>query len=409
MKLSRQVVFSAGIVGIAAAAVGVYALNDGTEPEGAAPGGHVHGAAAGGTGAEVPVRLDADRAGRIGITFATAVAGPMNSLVRTVGQVAYDETRLVSVSPRIEGWVERLFVDFTGAPVAQGQPLMAVYSPMLVSAQEELILARRLLDEAGTSEALAANARGLLEAARRRLSYWDISDSEIARIERSGKPQKTLTLRAPASGLVVQKAVFQGQQIMPGMELYRIADLRTIWVEGEVFEQDLARVSVGSTARISFEAYPGESFAGRVNYIYPTLTAGARTGRIRIELDNPGLRFKPGMYVNMEFDVLVHTAGIHVPRSAVLQTGERSLVFVRAADGSLVPRQVRTGVATSDHIEVLSGLAEGEVVVTSANFLIDAESNLGTSLDAMPGAAPETTAPGSAPADPHAGHTPPAN
>lgn len=330
----------------------------------------------------------------------------MTSVVRTVGTVTYDETRLVNVNPRIEGWVEKLYVDFTGAPVTKGQPLMAVYSPMLVSAQEELILAKRLVDAGGTGTA-ATNARELLDAARRRLSYWDIPASEIARIERTGTTQKTLMLRAPASGVVIEKTVLQGQRIMPGMDLYKIADLSTVWVEGEVFEKDLALITLGRKAQITFESYPGQTFSGSVSYVYPTVTADSRTGRIRIELPNPQLRFKPGMYADMQFQVPVHGQGIHIPRSAVLQTGERSMVFVQMSDGMLVPRQIKTGTVTTEHVEVLSGLSAGEVVVASANFLVDAESNLSAAIGNMQGMDTLTASPAAGvepPADPHAGH-----
>ncbi|HEY0305978.1 MAG TPA: efflux RND transporter periplasmic adaptor subunit [Longimicrobiales bacterium] len=408
--MRKQLMVSAAILVVAGATVALYAARDGNRAAQTNATGHDHGAQRVADQAN-PVRLDPERARRIGITYATAVTGPMASVVRTVGAVTYDETRLVSVTPKIEGWVENLYVDFTGAPVTKGQPLMAVYSPMLVSAQEELILARRLEDEAAPGGIAARNARELLEASRRRLAYWDIPNSVIERIERTGQPQKTLVLRAPATGLVIEKAVLQGQRIMPGMDLYRIADLSTVWIEGEVFEKDLALVSLGSTARISFEAYPGETFGGKVTYVYPTLTTSSHTGRVRIVLRNDNLRFKPGMYATMQFEVPVHTSGIHIPRSAVLQTGERTTVFVRASDGALVPRQITAGLSTTEHVEVLSGLAVGEVVVTSANFLVDAESNLGAALSAMKGAETNPapiTAPSTrnqaVPADPHAGH-----
>ena len=414
--MRKQMVVSGGIVAVAAVAVIVYAVStDNGDGGKEMDGGHNHGATA--VDSAAPVRLDGERARRIGVTYAIAEAGPMTSIVRTVGSVTYDERRLVNVNPKIEGWVEKLYVDFTGAPVQKEQPLMAVYSPMLVSAQEELILAKRLAESSKTGTA-ATNAAELLTAARRRLAYWDIPASEIARIESSASPQKTLLLRAPASGLVVEKAVFQGQRIMPGMDLYKIADLTTVWVEGEVFEKDLALITLGRTARITFESYPGESFSGRVSYVYPTITADSRTGRVRIELANPALRFKPGMYANIQFEVPVHGQGIHVPRSAVLQTGERTIAFVQSADGTLIPRAIRIGMSTSEHVEVLSGLRAGEVVVASASFLVDAESNLGAALESMQGidtSAPPVkaprpaptapkAAPKPAPADPHAGH-----
>ena len=391
MTSKKQITLSATMIGIAALTVGVYSAASRDQDESSAIS-HQHGTSAADSSGG-PVRLSADNARRIGITYATAEFGPLLTGIRTVGQVRFDETRLTTVSPKIEGWVEQLFVDFTGAPVRKGEPLLSVYSPMLVSAQEELILARRLADRAPASTVSAQNARDLLEAARRRLSYWDIPTDEIDRIETSGVTRRTLQLRAPATGLVVEKAVVAGARIMPGMDLYRIADLSTVWIEGEVFEKDLARVTVGLTGNVTLEAYPDRSFPGRVAYVHPTVTAETRTGRIRIEVRNPNLLLKPGMYATLEFDVPVHQAGVHVPRSAVLQTGTRSLVFVREADGTLTPREITIGVVTSAHAEVLQGLKVGDVVVASANFLIDAESNVGSALKAVPteGPMPTTT------------------
>jgi membrane fusion protein, copper/silver efflux system len=394
MTNRRQLLVSAVLVALAGVTVVLYVMRGDARSatlaasQSTADAGQAHA-----------VRLDPQSAQRIGVTYATAEYGALSTVVRTVGQVTYDETKLVNVNPKVEGWVERLYADFSGAPVRTNQPLLSVYSPLLVSAQEELILARRLLDNSGGAGVAADNARELLQSARRRFAYWDVPSEEVEEIERTGVPRKTVTLRSPASGIVVEKNVFQGQRIMPGMDLYRIADLSRVWVEGEVFEKDLSLVAVGRTARITFESYPGQSFTGRVAYVYPTITSQSRTGRVRIELANPELRFKPGMYAQMEFEVPVHRAGVHVPRLAVLQTGERSIVFVRAADGSLVPREVRTGVGTGDHIEVLAGLRAGEVVVASANFLIDAESNLGAAIGSMQGM-DMGGKPGSAPAPP---------
>jgi len=330
------------------------------------------------------VMLDAEGARRIGLTFATAVRKSFRRMVSTVGNVTWDERRLVDVNPKIEGWVEELFVDFTGAPVTRGQPLLSVYSPMLVSAQEELILAGRLAASAEGGRA-RQNADELLDAARRRLRYWDIPDEEIARTLQEGSPRKTLTLHAPASGIVVEKNVVQGMRIMPGMDLYRIADLSRVWIEGEVFEKDLSLVRLRQHARVTFDAYAGEEFDGQVTYVYPTVSMESRTGRVRVELANPGLRLKPGMYARVTLSAGDVSDALMIPRSAVHYTGERAMVFVREADGALVPREITAGLAAFDEIEVLAGLAEGSVVVSSANFLIDAESNMGSSLQSMPG------------------------
>jgi multidrug efflux pump subunit AcrA (membrane-fusion protein) len=416
MSNRKQILISGGLIVLAFAVVAAFALFK-PQDDAAADAGHNHAAMAGGDGDAKPVSLDAESARRIGVAYATVDAGELTRTVRTVGGVTYDERRLVNVNPKIEGWVEKLYVDFTGAPVQRGQPLLAVYSPMLVAAQEELILAARLVRDAAEGTA-GENARGLLQAARRRLAYWDIPPEEIVRIEQSGTPQKTVTLRSPATGVVVEKAVFEGGRIMPGMDLYRIADLSTVWIEGEVFEKDLGLVGLGREARITFDAYPGESFTGRVTYIYPTVSQETRTGRVRLELPNPGVKFKPGMYANIAFEVRVHLAGLHVPRAAVLTTGTRSLVFVQHADGSLVPHQVKIGQAAGDHVEILAGLTAGQVVVASAGFLVDAESNLGAALKDMSAtvgapavsggveapAGPAPPAPKAAPPAAHTGH-----
>ncbi|MBI4544090.1 MAG: efflux RND transporter periplasmic adaptor subunit [Gemmatimonadetes bacterium] len=388
MSTRRQVFISLAVLAVAGAAVAGYtATTRGQEKSGAAAG-HEHAAMAGASGDELqPVHLDPEAARRIGVTYAVAQRKPFRRTVATVGNVTYDETRLANLNPKIEGWVERLHIDFTGAPVRRGEPLMDIYSPMLVAAQEELILARRLADAAvdGSGGRAERNAQDLLESARRRFGYWDIPEDEVARIERSGAPRKTLTLRAPATGIVVEKNVVEGARIMPGMDVYKIADLSQVWIEGEVFEKDLSLVHLGQPARVTFDAYPGEVFEGRVTYVYPTVAVEARTGRIRVELPNPQLRFKPGMYAKLELAATRERDALMIPRSAVHFTGERALVFVRGRDGMLVPREVSTGLVAAEEIEVLAGLAEGDVVVSSANFLIDAEANMGRSMSSMPG------------------------
>jgi Cu(I)/Ag(I) efflux system membrane fusion protein len=332
------------------------------------------------------VTLSPDGGKRIGVTYATVTRGSLPRTIRTVGFVRYDETRLTAVNPKIQGWVEALHVAFTGAPVRAGQPLMDVYSPALVTAQEELLLARRLLDEAGGAGTRSArNAEELLESARRRLAYWDISEEEIQAIEDRGSVSKTITLRAPSNGIVVEKNVVQGAQIMPGMNLYTIADLSRVWVEAEVYEKDISLLRDGQHGMLSFEAYPGESFHGSVSYIYPTVSESTRTGRVRLELNNPGLRIKPGMYAEVELHGPALEDVLLVPRSAVLETGERSVVFHRMPDGQLHPMEVVTGLSRGDQVQILSGLREGHVVVSSATFLIDAESNIGAAMAGMAG------------------------
>lgn len=407
MSKRKQIAISIVLVAVSAAAVAAYSLTQGPANAPSAAG-HNHGTMVAGDDAARPVSLDPESARRIGVTYATATIRPFRRTVSTVGNVAYDETRLANVNPKIEGWVERLYVDFTGAPISKGQPLLSIYSPMLVSAQEELILASRLVQNAAGSESTRSsrNAQELLESARRRLRYWDIPEEQIARIEESGTPQKTLTLMAPASGIVIEKSVVEGARVMPGMDLYRIADLSRVWIEGEVFEKDLSLVRLGQTALVTFEAYPGETFSGTVTYVYPTVSIEGRTGRIRVELSNAGLRLKPGMYAKLELEAAAARPALMIPRSAVHFTGERALVFLRGADGTLMHREITTGLIAGSDIEVLAGLAEGDVVVSSANFLIDAESSMGSSMESggSEETAPDQASQDTAAADPHAAH-----
>ena len=277
-------------------------------------------------------------------------------------------------------------MDFNGAPVRAGQPLMDIYAPQLVSAQEELALAATLVRESG-SERGRENAETLLESARRRLAYWDIPQATIRRIEETGEVQRSVTIPSPATGIVVEKDVVEGDRITPGMTLYRIADLSRIWVEVDVFERDLGRVRLGQVATVRFEAFPAEGFEARVAYIYPTVSLESRTGRVRLELENSEGRLRPGMYARVSLAGETGPEVVVVPRSALLETGERALVFVEGPDGSLVPRAVTPGRVAGREVEILAGIRPGDRIVTSAAFLVDAESNLGSLLEPgeMPG------------------------
>ncbi len=331
-----------------------------------------------------PVMISAADARRIGVPFAVASVVPLGREIRTVGQVTFDETRVRTVSLKIDGWVEQLFVNFDGQAVVAGAPLFAIYSPMLVAAQEELLLAKRLeSDVSGGAADARANATSLLSSARRRLSYWDIPPADIARIERSGQVQRTLIMRSLVSGFVVEKNVQQGQRVMAGEPLYRIADLSLVWVEGEVFERDLSSVRLGQIVTVQVDALAGRDLTGRITYLYPTLNAETRTLRIRVALVNPGQRLKPGMYATLVWTGAGVVSGLSVPRSAVVSTGQRNLVFVKKPDGMLEPRLVDVGSSTDDRVEIRRGLSPGDTVVASATFLIDAESNLGSALGGM--------------------------
>jgi Cu(I)/Ag(I) efflux system membrane fusion protein len=329
-----------------------------------------------------PVHLSAAQAHAIGVTFTVVERGPLARTVRTVGQVVPAEPGLADITTKIDGFVEHLYVDATGVTVRRGQPLLTLYSPMLVAAQEELLAAKRL-----DSAAHSADTESLLDASRRRLSYWDISRAQIEHIEGTGEVTKTLMLNAPVNGVVLEKMVVAGQSVTSGMRLFRIADLRTVWIEGAVFEQDLAFIRVGAPVQAELAAYPGRFVNGRVSFMWPTVDEQSRTVRVRVAFANPGGLLKPGMYATLLFEALVPGGDVlQVPAEAVVLTGVRNLVFVVGPDGALTPREIVLGPRAGGRFQVLSGLTVGERIVASANFLVDAESRLATGAGtAMPG------------------------
>jgi Cu(I)/Ag(I) efflux system membrane fusion protein len=332
------------------------------------------------------VHLTAEQERALGVVYTTVARDRLVRTIRTVGLIEAAESSIADVTLKIEGFVERLHVNTTGESVRRGQPLLTLYSPMLVAAQEELLMAKRLAAQVDSSASEAwSNAQRMLEAARRRLAYWDITPEQIERVERTGEVTKTLTFVAPVSGIVLEKDVFEGQRVMPGQRLYRIADLSTVWVEGELFEQDLQFVHAGSQAHIEVAAYPGVHLMGHVSFVYPTVDERSRTNRMRLTVANPELRLKPGMYVTVYFDAEIGNDVISVPIDAVVATGERNLVFHRHEDGSLHPHEVVLGARAGGRVLVLAGLEEGVEIVASANFLVDAESRLGATGGSMPG------------------------
>lgn len=334
-------------------------------------------------GLGMPIDLSLRDQERIGVTFAAVELAPLNRDVRTVAQVTFDETRVRAISPLIDGWIDQLFVNFTGQAVQRDQALFTIYAPMVVAAQQELILALQLGTDVrgGTPEAVRG-AQDLIHAARRRLEYWGVATDEVRAIEAAGTVRRTVTLRSPYPGVIIDKFVAAGQRIMAGDVAYRIADLSRVWLEGEVFEQDLPAVRLGLAVHAEFTGLPGEVRTGTLTYIYPTVNPETRTARIRVELQNPGLALKPGMYGTIRFTAPSPSV-LSIPRSAVLSTGERNLVFLRKGDGQFVPRLVSLGRTTHDRVEIVSGVSVGDTVVTSATFLVDAESNLGALLGGM--------------------------
>lgn len=347
--------------------------------------GHVHGVAASGDGAAAVI-LDSASARRIGVTFATAEAGPLLREIRSVGLVTYDEARVRTVSLKFDGWIETLHVDVTGQAVRAGQPLLETYSPMLASAEEELLLAVQLLrDVRGGDQETLRGAERPLRGARDRLRNWDVPAAETARVEESGVSGRTLAIHAPYDGVVIEKLVTEGQRVMAGDPLYRLADLSRVWVEGEVFEQDLAALRLGQEVSVELDALPGRPRRGRIDFLQPTVASETRSLRVRVELQNADGSLRPGMFATILVRAPESRSVVQVPRSALLSTGERDVVFVRGSDGALTPRAVVRGRASDDRVEILSGLAAGEVVVASATFLVDAESNLGAAMAGMAG------------------------
>jgi membrane fusion protein, copper/silver efflux system len=336
-----------------------------------------------GTGAVV---LTPKQIQQLGVTFGDVALRALSNEVRTVGTVVVNETRLAKVTPKFGGYVEKLYVNFVGQPVRRGEPLAAIFSPELVAAEQELLVSARLSRTIGTSSVpgVPGNNTDLVTAAKERLRLWDVSDGQINEVLTSGRPMRTVTLSAPASGFVIDKKVVQGQSIQAGEELYTIADLSDVWVEAQLREEDAGRVAIGVTAKLQFTSYPGRAFTGRVTYIDPMLGEQARTVKARITVPNSDSRIKPGMYATVILNSSTQSA-LTVPRSAVVQTGERVLVFVDMGNGRLNAQAVRLGRTGGDYVEVLSGLTSGQRVVTSAQFLIDSESNLAEVMKSMIG------------------------
>ena len=332
------------------------------------------------------VHLTPELVTSLGVTTVEARIAPLTRTIRTTGNVVYDETRLTTVAPKFSGFVERLHVDFTGQAVRRGQPMVEIYSPDLVAAQEELLAAHRMETQLRqtASQSVIDRTAGLVDAARRRLLLWDISPAQVQQIEQSGQVSRTLTLHAPFTGFVTEKMVHAGQAVEMGRTLYRLADLSSVWVEADIYEQDLRFVHTGQTMHVEIAAYPGELFQGRVSYIYPEVRMDTRTARIRISLANPGARIKPGMFATAQLESLVTEQAVLVPRDAVMHSGGHDMVFVDEGGGVYRARQVQVGADMGGSTQILSGLLPGERVVNRANFLLDSESRLMERMGAMP-------------------------
>src|SRR5437899_2639504 len=325
-----------------------------------------------------PIRLDAAQQQAIGLTWGTAERRPVEKVIRTVGRLDFDERKLAQVTLKVGGYIEELYANYTGQPVRKGDPLFTLYSPELLTAQREYLLAReteRRLRESSLPEA-RASAASLVRASRERLRLWDLSPQQLRELEESGQARRTLTVHAPIAGVVIEKMAVAGMRVEPGATLYKLADLSTIWAYGDVYEHELPFVKVGQEADLTLAAYPEQAFTARVAWVSPVLDAKTRTVRVRFELPNsPDQVLRPEMYGTVEVRVPLGDRLV-VPRTAVLDSGRRQVVFADGGDGRLVPREVRLGGRFDDAVEVLDGVAAGERVVTSANFLVDSESKL---------------------------------
>ena len=331
-----------------------------------------------------PVQISVAQQRLIGVSADRVQYRTLNKTIRTVGRVEVDETRISHVHTKISGWAETVFADYTYQHVQKGDPLFSIYSPDLVSTQQELLLAVKARDSfrQSTFPGVSAGADSLLDATRRRLALWDISPAQIEAIEKTGQVQRTLTIYSPITGHITQRNVFPQTLITPETELYTIVDHTRLWMYADIYESDMGLVRPGQHVVATSEAYPGEQFRGQISYIWPHLQPDTRTLKIRMDFPNPDLKLKPEMFTHVEIAVPLGRRLV-APDSAVIDTGQRQLVFVVQGPGLFQPRDVRLGVRADGSVEVLQGLKAGEEVVTSANFLIDSESQLHAALGAM--------------------------
>ncbi len=324
----------------------------------------------------------------IGVRTVPVTYAPLEQEIRAVGTVEYDERKLTRVNLRVSGWIEQVFVNAIGQSVRAGQPLLTLYSPDLLATQDEYLLAVKAQAQLEGSPVAEARqqAAALVASARERLRLWNLTEEQIEAIQRRGKAERVLAVYAPSSGIVLKRQALPGNYVEPGTTLYELADLSTVWINGDIYESEIRSVRLNQPAEVTFETYPGEAFRGKVAYIYPYLNEATRTVRVRMEFPNPHLKLKPGMYGNV---VLGVDAGrrLVVPKEAVLDSGLRQLVFLDLGQGVYQPYPVKLGRRSQEYVEVLEGIKEGDRVVTSANFMLDAESKLASagSMQAMMG------------------------
>ena len=334
------------------------------------------------------IKIDPVTVQNIGVKIEEVMKRKLNKSIRTVGSVTYDETKVYSINTKIMGWVEKLYVDYTGRLVRKGEPLMELYSPELVSTQEEYLEALRYqkkLRGSGIEEA-RKGADDLVQSAKRRLLYWDIPESEIKALEERDATKKTMVFYSSVDGIVMEKMVLKGQNVMAGMELFKIADLSTVWVLADIYQFELPWVKVGQLAEIELSYLPGKSFKGRITYIYPYLNSETRTAKVRIEVQNTsGFEFKPDMFAIVKIVSPLELETVAVPDQSIIHSGERNVAVIALGGGYFDPREVKLGVTADGYVQVLEGIKEGEKIVISSQFLIDSESNLKAAIGLMAG------------------------
>jgi Cu(I)/Ag(I) efflux system membrane fusion protein len=338
---------------------------------------------------EVPqVEITPEQQKLIGVKTVKVALRPLQKVIRTVGRVEADEGRQTTVNTKVEGWIEKLYVETTGSHVQKGEPLAEIYSPELVATQQEFLIALKWTKDLADpktqnvqgaspelNQMLAKDAQAMFAASRQRLILWDISDQQIKNIEESGKTIRTLTLYSPASGFITQKMAVSGMKVMPGEKLYDIADLSNLWVIADIYEAELALIKVGDKAAITLAYLPGKEISSQIDYIYPSISAETRTVKVRLKLANSESKLKPQMFTNVEIKINLGRK-LMIPESAVIDTGKGMVAYVDLGNGAFEPREIKAGLRTDGYIEVLRGLKAGEKVVSAANFLVDSEAQL---------------------------------
>jgi Cu(I)/Ag(I) efflux system membrane fusion protein len=332
------------------------------------------------TAAEAPmVEISPEKQQLIGVKIATVSMRPLRKVIRTVGRIEYDERRLRTVNTKVEGWIDKLYIDYTGRYVQKGEPMAELYSPELLATQEEYLSILKWRKEksttAGTGAMISGDAEALVEAAKKRLQRYDISEAQIRELEQTGKARRTLVIYSPTNGYVVQKMALQGMKVMPGEKLFDVADLSTVWVIADIYEYELPFIKVGENAAITLSYLPGKQLSSKIDYVYPALSGETRTARVRFSIPNPDGRLKPQMYTTAEVKISLGSK-LAIPDDAVIDTGTRQIVYVDKGEGYFEPREVMLGLRAEGYREVLMGLKAGEKVAASATFLIDSESQL---------------------------------